>query len=83
MRIRALGKACNFLAVRARDAFDQADAIMARSPRRVVRAPKIMGEVYRQILDDHGRARLVARRAAAFACNKTHLVWIALRHVFV
>jgi len=36
--------------------FTEAGAIMARSPRQTVRAPRIMGEVYRSILE-----RMVAR----------------------
>jgi phytoene synthase len=51
-----LGEACNAVVSRAREHFRQATAIMARSPRRVVRAPRIMGEAYRAILD-----KLVAR----------------------
>jgi phytoene synthase len=52
----AIAKPCAALAALARAAFQQASAIMAQSPRRVVRAPRIMGEAYRLILD-----RLVAR----------------------
>ena len=55
-----LGEACNAVVSRAREHFRQAAAIMARSPRRVVRAPRIMGEAYRAILD-----KLVARGFAA------------------
>lgn len=77
-----LGSACALLVGRALGHFAEADAIMARSPRRVVKAPKIMGEVYRQILDD-----MVARGWALprqrVHVNKSHLIWIALRHAFV
>src|SRR5580698_1351198 len=51
-----LGEVCNVVVSRAYEHFRQATAIMARSPRRVVRAPRIMGEAYRAILD-----KLVAR----------------------
>jgi squalene synthase HpnD len=51
-----LGEACNVIIERAKGEFAQARAIMARSPRRAVRAPRIMGEAYRLILD-----RLIAR----------------------
>jgi squalene synthase HpnD len=51
-----LGEACNAVLSRARAHFRQAQAIMAKCPRRVVRAPRIMGEAYRAILD-----KLVAR----------------------
>jgi phytoene synthase len=51
-----LGEACAPIVDMAKDHFQEASAIMARSPRRVVRAPRIMAEAYRLILD-----RLVAR----------------------
>jgi presqualene diphosphate synthase len=51
-----LGEACSVIVERARTHFRQAAAIMAQSPRRVVRAPRIMGEAYGLILE-----RLVAR----------------------
>lgn len=77
-----LGKACAFLAERARDHFGKADEIMARCSHRVVRAPKIMGEVYRQIL-----AAMVARGWSRprnrVHVKKSHLVWIVLRHAFI
>ena len=52
----ALGQVCATLVGRARRHFAEADTIMARSPRRSVRAPRIMSEAYKLILD-----RLVAR----------------------
>jgi presqualene diphosphate synthase len=51
-----LGVACASIVAQAKAHFRQARAIMAQSPRRVVRAPRIMGEAYGLILD-----RLVAR----------------------
>ena len=51
-----LGEACNAVVVRAQGHFKQAAAIMAASPRRVVRAPRIMGQAYHAILD-----KLIAR----------------------
>jgi phytoene synthase len=77
-----LGGACALLVGRALGHFAEADVIMARCPRRVVKAPKIMGEVYRQILAD-----MVARGWSwprqRVHVNKSHLIWIALRHAFV
>ena len=77
-----LGVACAFVADRARDQFTKADEIMSRYSRRIVRAPKIMGEVYRRILD-----AMVARGWSwprhRVRVNKSHLLWIALRHAFV
>jgi phytoene synthase len=47
----AIAKPCAALVALARDEFDQARAIMAQSPRRQVKAPRIMGEAYRLILN--------------------------------
>jgi phytoene synthase len=52
----ALAQACAAVAARAADHFEKAETIMARSPRATVRAPRIMGQAYRQILN-----RLLAR----------------------
>jgi phytoene synthase len=46
----ALPKVCAVLVERARAHFAKADEVMARHPRRVVRAPKIMSKYYRAIL---------------------------------
>lgn len=51
MAERTLPKACLPLAERARGHFEQADEVMKRNPRRVVRAPRIMSKYYRAILD--------------------------------
>jgi presqualene diphosphate synthase len=76
------GVACGFIANRARDHFGRSDQIMSRCSRRVVRAPKIMAEVYRQILE-----KMVARGWSSprnrVHVNKSQLLWIALRHAFV
>jgi presqualene diphosphate synthase len=47
----ALGKACAPIVELARGEFAAANAIMKKSPRSVVRAPRIMGEAYWLILD--------------------------------
>jgi squalene synthase HpnD len=76
-----LGQACALLVERARGHFAEATAIMARAPRRAVRAPRLMGEVYRRILE-----RLVARGWAPPRARprlaRSHLLWIALRYSF-
>jgi phytoene synthase len=76
-----LDSACRFVAERARAHFVEANAIMARCRRRVVRAPRIMGEVYNRILAD-----MVARGWSPprhrIQVNKAYLLWIALRHAF-
>jgi squalene synthase HpnD/squalene synthase HpnC len=46
----ALGRACAKVAALASEHFRLADAIMAASPRAMVRAPRIMGEAYKRIL---------------------------------
>jgi squalene synthase HpnD/squalene synthase HpnC len=56
----ALGRACALVAELAAGHFERADAIMAKAPRAVVRAPRIMGEAYKRIL-----RRLLARGWAA------------------
>jgi phytoene synthase len=77
-----LGTACTFLAERARGHFTKANEVMARCSRRSVRAPRIMGVVYRQMLED-----MIARGWASprqpVHVNKSQLIWIALRHAFV
>src|SRR5438046_594574 len=47
----AVAKACALLVVRARTHFENADEVMRRNPRRVVRAPRIMSKYYRAILE--------------------------------
>jgi phytoene synthase len=78
----ALPKACAALVGRAREHFTQADEVMARSPRRVVRAPRIMSKYYRAIL-----ALLVARGFSAprapVRVNKVTRLAIVLRYAFI
>jgi phytoene synthase len=78
----ALGKVCARVVERAREHFAQADKIMARSPRRCVRAPRIMGEAYRLILDG-----LVARGWShprrPIRLPRSRLLWIIMRHAVI
>ena len=46
-----LGEACVAVADRARTHFDEADRIMSRHPRRLVRAPRLMEAAYRSVLE--------------------------------
>ena len=46
-----LGRACDWLAARARAHFAEAGRIMDRSPRRAVRAPRLMAAAYGGVLD--------------------------------
>jgi phytoene synthase len=70
------------LVERARTHFEKADEIMARNPRRVVRAPRIMSKYYRAILE-----LLVARGFASprapVRLNKMARMAILLRYAFV
>jgi phytoene synthase len=77
-----LPEACAPLVLRARGHFEQADKIMARNPRRVVRAPRIMSKYYRAILE-----LLVARGFAAprapVRLNKLGRIAILVRYAFI
>ena len=77
-----LPKVCASLVARARVHFEEADEIMRRNPRRLVRAPKIMSRYYRAILE-----LLVARGFAAprspVRLNKIARIAIVLRHALI
>jgi phytoene synthase len=74
--------ACHALIDRARAHFTKAEDIMARCPARSVRAPRLMGAVYKAIL-----ARLVGRGfgspRAPVRIPKALLLWMLLRHAIV
>ena len=77
-----LGDVCARVVERARGHFAQADKIMMRSSRRSVRAPRIMSEAYRLILDS-----LVARGWSSprrpIRLPRSRLLWIIMRHAFI
>jgi squalene synthase HpnD len=77
-----LAKACQQVVDRARMHFAQADKIMNGGPRRPVRAPRIMGEVYRLILEG-----LVGRGWSAprprVSVPRLRVILILLRHAFL
>jgi squalene synthase HpnD len=79
---RALPKVCAPLVARARTHFENADEVMARHPRRVVRAPRIMSKYYQAILE-----LLVARGFSApraqVRINKLARLAIVLRYAFI
>src|SRR6201999_433497 len=77
-----LPKVCAPLVERARGHFEQADAIMKRNSRRVVRAPRIMSKYYRAILDLL-IARGFAAPRAAVRLNKAAKLAIILRYAFI
>ena len=76
-----LGEACKTTVALAKVEFAQARAIMAQSPRRAVRAPRIMGEAYRLILD-----RLIARGfappRAPVHLPRAKILLVVLRNLF-
>ncbi len=74
----ALGQACAKVAARAADHFDKADAIMSRSPRAVVRAPRIMGAAYHAILRQLLERGWTAPRAA-IKLGKARIAQILIR----
>jgi phytoene synthase len=78
----AIGKACAPVVERAQHHFAEADAIMAREPRRTVKTPRIMAAAYRMMLD-----RMIARGFQAprtpVKLRRSQFVWILLRHAIV
>jgi phytoene synthase len=78
----ALGKACAQIVARAERHFEEAEAIMAASPRRTVRAPRIMAAAYRP------RLALMAERGwqaprTRVSLGRAHFLWIILRYAIV
>jgi phytoene synthase len=77
-----IDRACAPLVVRAKDHFARSDAIMAASPRRAVRTPRVMAAAYRSMLD-----AMIARGWRAprtpVRLRKSQLIWIVLRHAII
>jgi phytoene synthase len=78
----AIGKACAPVVELARQHFARAEAIMAASPRRTVKTPRIMAAAYRMMLD-----RMVAQGwkspRVRVKLRKRQFVWILLRYALV
>jgi squalene synthase HpnD len=78
----ALDRACATIVDLARSRFDDAGRVISRYPLRIVRSPKIMARVYRNILE-----RLATRGWAAprrrVRVGRVGLAWILLRHGLV
>jgi squalene synthase HpnD len=78
----AIDKACAPIVARAKEHFAQAAMVMAASPRRTVRTPRVMAAAYRSILDG-----MIARGWRAprtpVRLRKSQLIWIILRHAIV
>jgi len=77
-----IGAVCDAVAARAANHFEQADAIMARNPRRAVKAPRIMEEVYRHMLQG-----MVARGwsppRTRVSVSGLRLSWIAVQYAII
>jgi presqualene diphosphate synthase len=82
LRSPALDKACALLVERALGHFAESEAIMARLPRPTVRAPRIMGEVYRWMLEAMA-ARGFAPPRPRIRMSRARLAWILLRYAIV
>ncbi len=77
-----LGVACEIVVTRAREHFREADAIMARCPRRLVRAPRMMEEAYQQMLEEMILRGWSWPRTRVHV-SRSHLIKIALRHAII
>jgi squalene synthase HpnD len=76
-----LGEVCGTIVTLAQDEFASARAIMAKAPRRVVRAPRIMGEAYHLILQGL-MARGFAPPRARVRLPKAKFLFIVVRNFF-
>jgi phytoene synthase len=78
----AIGQACAPVVARAEQHFAQAEAIMAASPRRAVKTPRVMAAAYRIYLD-----RLIARGWQAprerVRLRRRQFLWILLRYAIL
>src|SRR5262249_56202025 len=79
---RDVASGWDFIGERARGHFVKAKEIMTSCPRQVVRAPRVMGAVYRQKLEDMVSRGWAPPRHRVHV-KKSYLLWIALRHAFV
>jgi phytoene synthase len=78
----ALDRACGAIVAVARQHFDRAHAIMAAAPRRAVRAPRIMGEVYRLILEGMAERGFAPPRPP-IRLGRARLAFILMRYAFI
>jgi squalene synthase HpnD len=78
----SLDRACAQLISAARNHFNKADEIMSSVSRRAVRAPRIMGEVYRLMLE-HMAKRGFAPPRPPIRLARPQLVWIVMRYAFI
>ena len=78
----SLGEACAPAIERIERHFEQADAIMRRYPRRIVRTPRLMAEAYKALLQ-----KLVMRGWSSprprVRIARPLLLWLVLRHAIL
>jgi len=77
----ALGQACMLVVQRARWHFAEADAISLRCRRATVRSPRLMGSVYKSVLDKLVERGWAAPRASVRPA-RSQILWPLLRHGF-
>jgi squalene synthase HpnD len=77
-----VAEACAAVIERARDHFRNADAIMRRCPRRTVRTPKIMAEVYKMKLEALTRRGWSPPRHAV-SISRLRLMWTLARYAIL
>ena len=75
-------QACEQVVVRAREHFAEAERVMAKSARKAVRAPRIMGVAYKAILNQLVKRGWSAPRAPV-KVSKPRLILAILRYAFV
>ncbi len=78
----AIGQACATIAAVAGRHFAEAEAIMARSPRRAVRTPRIMATAYRMIYDQM-LARGWQPPRVPVRLRRRQFLWILLRYAIL
>jgi phytoene synthase len=77
-----LAPVCQAVAARALSHFHEADTIMARNPRRTVKAPRIMEEVYRAMLQGMIARGWQAPRTRV-SISPLRLSWIAVQYAII
>lgn len=78
----SLWQPCEAVAARAMEHFKEADRIMARNPRKVVKAPKIMEEVYRVMLNGM-TSRGWSPPRTRISVSPLRLSWIAVQYAII
>jgi presqualene diphosphate synthase len=74
-----LGQACGEVAERAREHYREADTVMSRQPRRLVRAPRMMEAAYRSVLERTMKRGFAAPRHRV-STGKLRVLAALIRH---